>query len=182
MIRRVNLPILIQGSITYCSNCYTSCGACITQVNIIINIDCLYCCNMAWEYSSILYRCLHIWILNEKKICIHIQVANLEIYTRMYIYIYVRVCIHNMYICIPARRPRNRCVGRGTSISIQLLRVSREILHRKKPSDPKWRNLVVAIEKRRETKRRDIEAKINSRSFAPATLGAFSSTCYNYCD
>lgn len=30
-------------------------GACITQVNIIINIDCLYCCNMAWEIYIVLY-------------------------------------------------------------------------------------------------------------------------------
>lgn len=46
----------------------------------------------------------------------HVQVANLEIYTRMHIYIYARVCVCvyiDMYICIPARCPRNRASDEG---------------------------------------------------------------------
>lgn len=127
-------------------------------------------------YSSILYRCLRILILNEKKkdMYTHVQVANLEIYTRMHIYIYARMCVCVYIACIYAfRRGVREIVRRTRDFRIQVVALFSgnltSLLTKKSsqvliPNDRNLRAYALSRGRRREyivrrRGRRDIEAR-----------------------
>lgn len=129
--------------------------------------------NIKWEKKRYVYTCTSCKLG--------------DIYTNAYIHLcaYVRVCIHSMYICIPARCPRNRASDEGLPDSggcaffgKSYIFVDEEIFP---SSDPKWPKpaciCVIARSTTRiycpETRKERHRSEINFlRSFAPA-LGAF---------
>lgn len=76
-----------------------------------------------WHENIVLYYTdVYVYkILNEKKMYTYTSCKLEDIYANVYIHLCACVHIHNMYICIPARHPRNhpRCGAGETSISVR---------------------------------------------------------------
>lgn len=127
------------------------------------------CIVVIWHENIVLYYTdVYIYknIKWEKYVYLYTSYKLGDIYADAYIHLCacVRVCRHNMYMCIPTRCPRSP-VSEGEFLFRFSCCAFRETLHRWQRNLPKfWSQMtrsVVAVddENRPETKGRDIEAR-----------------------